>query len=84
MFTRKTEVRYAKSVQCSIYNDPNIINILSKAMRNILLNENCAAKMSHNLQISEFKKARENSNSFARKFGIFKYFSKNHQYQFVV
>ena len=43
---------------------PNASNILSKAMRNILLNEICAAKRSQNLQISEFIKARENSNSF--------------------
>ena len=33
-------------------------------MRNISLNVNCEAKRSQNLQISEFTKARENSNSF--------------------
>ena len=38
---------------------PNIGNILSKAMRNISLNVNCAVKRSQNLQISEFKKAQE-------------------------
>ena len=41
-------------------------NILLKVMRNISLNVNCAAKRSQNLQTSEFKKARENSNSFGR------------------
>ena len=45
---------------------PNVSNILSKAIRNISLNVICALKRSHNLQISEFTKARENSKSFSR------------------
>ena len=47
---------------------PIINNTLSEAMKIISLNVNCAAKRSKNLQISEFKKARENSNSLGRVF----------------
>ena len=49
-----------------------VSNILSKAMRNILLNVNCVTKRSHNLQISEFIKGRENlNNSYIQSFIIF-------------
>ena len=45
----------------------NVSNILSKALRNISQNVNCAVKRYQNLQyVSEFIKARENSNSFRR------------------
>ena len=37
-------------------------------MKNISLKVKCAAKSSQNLQKSEFKKARENSNSLGRVF----------------
>ena len=40
----------------------DVHNILSKAIRSISLNINCADKRSQNLQISEFIKARVNSN----------------------
>ena len=66
VFRTKTTASFFENGSKYKKNHPNFANILSKEMRNISLNGNCAAKSSQNLQISEFIKAQKNSNNFVR------------------